>query len=353
MSSPLVLILYNHPLLPENHPYSDSEHSIVYVSELMSGILKEYGYEVTKLGLKQDPTVLWQELDRRRPDVVFNLFEGNLDDTETESYVAGLLQWKGVPFTGSPLQTLALARAKHTTKMLMKGAGLPTADCMVIDHLPVPDCLLEWPVIVKPAKQDASVGLDQDSVCTNQFQLEQRVGYIFETYGGPVLVEEYLGGREFNVAVLELPELQYLPPAEILFPRDRDGFWPILTYDGKWRPGTTDYDVTPPKYPADISPRISRRLGEIAMKAYRALGCRDYARVDFRTKENGRPYILEVNPNPEISDHAGFAGCLGSAGIPHKEFVRRLVEQALARKDGIRPTLNPLPRNGVVDVATP
>lgn len=344
MASPLVLILYNHPLLPDNHPDSDSEHSIVHIAESMAETLRAQGYRVEQLGLKQDPTVLWHELDRVKPDVVFNLFEGNLDDTETESYVAGLLQWKGVPYTGSPFPTLTLARAKHTCKLLLRGARLPTSDFMVIDHLPVPDCKLEFPVIVKPAKQDASVGMDQESVCTNQDQLEQRVAYIYETYGGPVLVEEYLPGREFNVAVLELPELQYLPPAEIIFPEERPGYWPILTYDGKWRPGTPDYDTTPPKFPAEISPRLARKLGDLALKAYRLLGCRDYARVDFRMKPNGKPYILEVNPNPEISDHAGFAGCLGSANLPHPEFVHRLIEQALSRRDLPRPTLSPLPR---------
>src|SRR5262249_16858271 len=152
------------------------------------------------------------------PAVVFNLFEGNLDNAATESYVAGLLEWHGVPFTGSPMHTLSLARAKHLTKPLLRGAGLPTADFMVVDELPVPPCDLDWPVIVKPAQQDASVGLDQESVCTNQSQLEQRVRYILETYGAPVLVEEFIDGREFNVALVELPDLHYLPPAEIVFP---------------------------------------------------------------------------------------------------------------------------------------
>jgi D-alanine-D-alanine ligase len=208
-----------------------------------------------------------------------------------------------------------------------------------VDQLPVPPCELEWPVIVKPAKQDASVGLDQESVCTDQDQLEQRVTYILETYGGPVLVEEYIRGREFNVALLELPELQYLPPAEIVFPEEREGYWPILTYEGKWKPGTPDYETTPPKYPADISPALARKFGRIAMRAYRLLGCRDYARVDFRMRDNGKPLILEVNPNPEISEYAGFAGCLGSASLPHPEFIVRLIRQALTRRHEPRPTL--------------
>ena len=281
---------------------------------------------------------MWNELQRLKPDVIFNLFEGNLSDTETESYVAGLLQWSGIPFTGSPFRTLTLARAKHLTKQLLRGAGLPTADFFVVEELPVAPCDLNWPVIVKPATQDASVGLDQDSVVTNQYQLEQRVAYILETYGPPVLVEEYIQGREINVAVTEIPEFMSLPPAEILFDKVRPGSWPILTYAGKWCPGTEAYDLTPPDYPAKISARLAERLGELARRAYRLLGCRDYARVDFRVKPPGKPYILEVNPNPEISATAGFAGCLGSAGIRHQDFIRQLIQHALVRRQAPEPT---------------
>ncbi len=341
MTHPLVLILYNDPVLPKEHPDSESEHSIVEIAEAMASILKREKYRIAHLALKQDPTVLWTELHRIQPDVVFNLFEGTLQDTESESYVAGLLQWSGIPFTGSPLAALALARAKHTAKQLLRGAGLPTADFFVVEELPVPPCPLTWPVIVKPAKQDASIGLAQDSVCTDQEQVEQRVGYILETYGAPVLVEEFIRGREFNVALLELPQLEYLPPAEIVFPEERPGFWPILTYDGKWKPGTSDYDTTPPKFPADLSAALQRKLGTLAMKAFRLFGCRDYARVDFRMRPTGKPFILEVNPNPEISAEAGFAGCLSSATLAHRDFIVRLVAQALSRKHQPRPTFAP------------
>ncbi|MBI3411827.1 MAG: D-alanine--D-alanine ligase [Planctomycetes bacterium] len=332
MAPPLVLMLHNYPTLPLDHPDAASEHSVVEIAQTLGRILEEdAGFRTTSLGLKQDPTYLWAELKRRKPAVVFNLFEGNPDNPETEAYVAGLLQWKGIPFTGSPLRTLALARAKHLTKQLLRGAGLPTAEFFVVSELPVMNCPLEWPVIVKPAQQDASVGLAQDSVCTNQEQLESRVQFVLDNYGVPVLVEEFIAGREFNVALVELPELRALPPSEVIFPTDRPGYWPILTYECKWKPGTADYDATPPKYPADITPRLADRLCAIATEAYRLIGCRDYARVDFRVRPNGKPSILEVNPNPEISDDAGFAGSLSSAGLSYREFIVRLVEHALTK----------------------
>ena len=167
MTAPLVLVLYNHPSLPGDHPDADSEHSVVDIALRMAEILEaDGGFRSAALGVSsKTPRYCWTELRRRKPAVVFNLFEGNLDNADSESYVAGLLEWRGVPFTGSPMHTLSLARGKHLAKPLFRGAGLPTADFMVVSELPCPPCNLEWPVIVKPAQQDASVGLDQESVC--------------------------------------------------------------------------------------------------------------------------------------------------------------------------------------------
>ncbi len=330
MAAPLVLVLYNKPLSPKDHPDAESEQSVVDVAEAMGTSLDESGFRPRLLGLGNDPDALWHGLRRIKPAVVLNLYEGQLEDTETESYVAGLLQWSGVPFTGSPPQALSLARAKHKAKTFLRGGGLPTADFVVVQEMPIPECPLQFPVIVKPAEQDASVGLAQDSVCTNHRQLEQRVGFVLETYGAPVLVEEYIAGRELNVALTELPDLECLPPSEICF-QEREGFWPILTYAGKWKLDSVDYESTPPKYPADVSPRLARKLGALAMKAYRLIGCRDYARVDFRVTADGKPFILEVNPNPEISEDAGFAGSLGAGRVPYHDFIARLVTHALQR----------------------
>ncbi len=328
MAMPSVLMLCNQPLLPKDHPDAESEHTVVAIAEKLMDLLREASFSVAFLQLGADPTLLWQELKERRPDVVFNLYEGQLDNPETESYVAGLLEWAGVPYTGSPFTTLSLARAKDTAKHLLRGARLPTADFMIVDRVPMPACTLEFPVIVKPARQDASVGVDQESVCVNPFQLDERVRYIHATYGAPVLVEEYIDGREFNVALVELPELQALTPAEIAFPTDKPGAWSIYTYGAKWQIGTPEYEQTRSHFPTDLSATTLRKLHRLAMKAYRLLGCRDYARVDFRMKPNGKAYLLEVNPNPDISLEADLTRCLGSVGLSHAEFIVKLVEQA-------------------------
>jgi D-alanine-D-alanine ligase len=316
--------------LEVDHPDAESEHSVVDVAEDVAAVLRQAGFRSALLGLKEDPVQLVAEMRRQKPAAVFNLHEGSMHNGDTEAYVAGMLEWLEVPFTGAPFQTLTLARAKHLTKRLLVGAGLPTPAYYIVDRLPVPRQTCDWPVIIKPALQDASVGLDQDSVVTNQRQLERRVAFILEEYGPPVLVEEFIGGRELNVGLIENPALVALPPSEILFQKG-SGTWPILTYAGKWHTDSPEFIKTPPRCPADLHPRLADRVARLAKEAYRLLGCRDYARIDFRIGPSGKPHILEVNPNPDISDEAGFTRCLAAAGISRAEFIVHLARSAIAR----------------------
>jgi D-alanine-D-alanine ligase len=324
-----VAILYNQPVLPADHPDAASEHEILDTVAAVERSLADAGFEVARLGVGHEPRVLVEGLHDLRPDVVFNLFEGLADQGGTEAHVAGVLEWLGLPFTGSPSATLGLARNKPLTKHLLRGAGLPTPEFFVAEDLPLPPCPLDWPVIVKPALEDASLGLDQGSVVTDQKRLEERVALLLESYGPMVLVERFIGGRELNVALIEAPDLRTLPVSEVLFTDQEPGHWPIITYDAKWKPGSRDYEATPPRYPADVRPRLAERLGALARQAFRLLGCRDYARVDFRVRPSGKPYILEVNPNPDLNPTAGLACGLTSAGLTHGQFAVDLVRNAL------------------------
>jgi D-alanine-D-alanine ligase len=331
MPSPRILILYNEPVLAPDHPDYESEREVVDSAEIVAGHLSKAGFAVTCLGAGRDPQTVLARLGASRLDAIVNLYEGAADDLDTEDYMAALLEWLGIPFTGSPFRTLLLARNKHWTKLLLRGAGLPTPAFMVVAALPVPACTIRWPVIVKPAAQDASVGLDQGSVVRDQERLDARVEDLLERYGPPVLVEEFIPGREFNVGLVGWPTLRTLPIAEIVFKEPTPGEWAIVTYDAKWKPGSEADLATPPVCPADVAAPLAAKLETVARQAFRLLGCRDYARVDFRVAPSGEPYILEVNPNPDFHPSAGFARSLAAAGVAHAQFAVELVRAALAR----------------------
>lgn len=327
-----VLVLHNEPVLPPGHPDYESEHDVLATVGAVAQELAEHGYSVSRLGINNDPAVLIAGLGKHRPDVVFNLFEGTGDRGNTETYVTGVLEWLRLPFTGSPSRALCLSHCKHLAKYLFQAAGLPTPAFFVAERAPVKACPLDWPVIVKPAQEHASVGLDQQSVVTDLDKLNARIASLLERYGPPILVEEFIRGRELNVALIEVPEMRALPVSEIVFQNDASR-WPIVTYDAKWKPGSREDLATPPRYPAEVATDLAQELEAIARKAYMLLGCRDYARCDFRVSESGQPCLLEVNPNPDFNPEAGLTHALGTAGITHAQFSVQLVENALRRSE--------------------
>jgi D-alanine-D-alanine ligase len=269
---------------------------------------------------------------------VFNLFEGLATDGQTEATAAGILEWLGVSFTGSPAQTLSLGRDKMLTKRLFAGSGLPTPAFMMVEDRPCPPCGIDWPVIVMPARQDGSVGIEQASVVPSQPQMEHRVGQIIERYGAPVLVEQFIRGREFHVTVIEpynadgLPSVpMVLPLTEVVFEDKDPSVWPIYSFDAKWTVTSREYGTTPLTCPVALEPALHARLERLCGEAFRLLGCRDYARVDVRMTPEGEFYILEVNPNPFINSIAVIDG-LEALGRSHAGFLADLMRRALARR---------------------
>ncbi len=324
-----VVILYNEPTLPATHPDADSEHEIVYTVNETDKVLAAAGFEVERLGAHVDPGKIVTGLRELEPDVVFNLFEGVPEMSTTEAFAAGLLEWMGLPYTGCPHQCLVMARDKPLTKRLLQSARLATPKFAVVERLPAKANRLGWPVIVKPACEDASVGVAQNSVVTNDEEYRARVEFIIEEFGPPALVEQFIPGREFNIALYEAPKLTVLPPYEYTFTRDNQ--WGIITYDSKWNTESKDFEATPPDYRPKIDPAIRKKLDSIAKKAYQLLGCRDLARVDVRVTPEGKPYIIEVNPNPDFSPVGGLADCLETANLTLQTVAVQMVRNALDR----------------------
>jgi D-alanine-D-alanine ligase len=329
ISMPRVLILYNAPVLAADHPDTKAEQDVLNTVSAVRKALMPAGYEIDDLGLKENPQALLGKVKEFAPDVVFNLFEGLGNRPETESYAAAFLQWLKIPFTGCPSEAMVISRDKVRTKQLLRGAGLPTADYQLVHDIEQEINVSAWPVMVKPAATDASVGIDQSSVVTNRSTLASRVKWILHRYGPPALIEAYLPGTEFNVGIIESPTLRALPVAEMVFTPLSGVSWPIVTYASKWHPGSPEDLAMQPRCPALIENQLSRQLQEISLQAFKLLGCRDYARVDLRLDVEANPNILEVNANPDLEPTAGLARMLKADGCEYEQFIQQLVKQHL------------------------
>lgn len=337
MTPPSILVLYNEPVLPLDHPDAGSEHDILDTMANTARVLEAAGFAVRRLGINFNPQPLLDELRDHRPDAVFNLFEGIATQTATEVAVAAMLEWLNIPFTGSPSPCLSLGRDKIRTKHLLSAAGLCTPDYLVIDRSPVPKWGRGWPAIVKPACQDASVGIDQGSVVTTQRQFEQRVRHVLKTYGPPVLAERFVHGREFHVNVIEngpgddphRPVI-VLPLAEIGFEHTNPDHWPIYTFTAKWDMDSDEYKATPLRTRVELPEEADARLRDLAARAFHLLQCRDYARLDVRMSDDGAFHILELNPNPYLDSQALIIG-LDAIGRTHERLIVDLALGAIAR----------------------
>jgi D-alanine-D-alanine ligase len=335
MPKPRVLVLYNQPVLPPDHPEAGSEHDVLETAKNTATVLAAAGFGVRQLGVGHDPRPLLADVRRRPPVAVFNLFEGLATQTATEVAVAALLEWLNVPFTGCPSACLALGRDKIRTKHLLAAAGLPTPEYLVVESGPAPRWPHPWPAIVKPACQDASVGIDQGSVVTAQAQLADRVRYVLDKYGGPVLAERFVDGREFHVNLVEAgvagdrPVL-VLPLAEIAFTRDGKVKWPIYSYTAKWDERSDEFRAAPLRTAVELPAEAMRRLRDIGERAFRLLLCRDYARLDVRMTPAGEFTVLEVNPNPYLNSLALIRG-LEAVGRTHEQLIVDMALAAAAR----------------------
>jgi D-alanine-D-alanine ligase len=320
-------------VLPPDHPDATAEADVVAVAQAIAETLGRHGSEAVPLAVGPPIDAALAQLRQAGPDVLVNLIEGFGGSSVLATQFTALLELTGLPFTGCPSESLAFCLSKGRAKALLRGFGLPTApDVVVGPGDAVPDWEGPWPVIVKPDKEDASLGIDQGSVVHDRVGLLDRLRRVRAAYGR-ALVEAYLPGPEYNVGMVGLPEPVPLPIGEVVF-APRPDAWPILTYAAKWESGSAEDLACPVRYPAQISPELADRLSRLAVAAFHATSCRDYARVDFRLDARGEPMILEVNPNPDVGPTAGWARALDASGRDYGATLAALVRQAIGRGAG-------------------
>lgn len=288
-------------------------------------VLRRRGHEVELLPVRLGD---FRWLNRvRRADLVFNLCEGVNGHARFEDYVVGTLELAGVPFTGCRHWAITIAHRKHVANTLLAAAGLPVPAFTLAQANKSP-AEFPLPAIVKPAAEDASVGIDNGAVCTSKRALKKRVALMLEQFE-EVLVQEYVPGREFNVGFVGK---RMLPIAEIRFDGMPEGTWPIVSYAAKWIPGSPEDEGTLPVCPAEVPDELEAAISKAAREAWMYVsGGEGYGRVDLRVNGDGVPYVLEVNPCPDLSDNAGLARMGRAFGWSYDDLVMQIVDEALMR----------------------
>jgi D-alanine-D-alanine ligase len=263
--------------------------------------------------------------------VIFNLVEELVGHPQDASVVPSILRALGKRFTGSDSFALMLALDKWRTKAVLASMGLPTppAVCVPVGEK-LKAKLARGKYIVKPSCTDASEGITPASVVdSTSRELPKLLKHIHENFDQAAVVEKFIDGRELNVSVLQFADgARALPIAEIDFSAFKPGMPRIIDYDAKWHEETFVYNNTPRIIPAKLPAKTAREVARLSVGAWHAIGCRGYARVDFRLDKNLKPWIIEVNTNPDLSPECGLAAAIGAAGMQYEDFVQMMYEQA-------------------------
>ena len=299
--------------------------AILETVEAVEAVLSADGHEAVRIPVNPDGR--WIERVRRaKPDLAFNLCEGIDGVASLESSVISSLELLGIPCTGSGSWTTSICLRKHVVNTMLDAARLPVPRFGVARvGEPLPS--VGYPAICKPAAEDASLGVEQRSVVKSTRALSMRVTEMHEEWDD-VIVQRFVAGREVNVGILGS---EVLPIAEIDFSAMPDEYWRIVSYRSKWQTGSDEDLGSVPHCPADLPAELTAELGRIALAAWRVVGGRGYGRVDMRIDESGRPWILEVNANPDFAPTAGLARMARTAGIDYATMVRIVCEQAFAQ----------------------
>jgi D-alanine-D-alanine ligase len=298
--------------------------------EVMRVALTERGHEVVLLRVKS-PREIPARLAVYDPRlwIVLNWCETFAGMSNGFGLAPQILDRLGFTYTGSGMQTLNATQSKARTLRKLSRVGVPVGKWRLL-HSADNVRWSRFPAFVKPSEEHSSIGITRDSVVFTLDELKARVAYVTNEVRGPVLVCDYLTGREFNVAIWGngIPEI--LPIHELDFsyfddPRDR-----LCSFDAKWVPGSLHWEKIPSLCPAPVHGRLKRRIEEVALSAYQVMGCRDYGRIDLR-EHGGEIYVIDVNANCDITNTGGFARSARIAGYDYGAAIAHIVELAAVR----------------------
>ncbi len=317
--------------LPEQPEDRSGSTDLMTMVRHIARALRRLGHTVTLLPLAHDMFGFQRKLRRLHPDVVFNLYDDVVHGALYDMRLAALVRMMGFPMTGSPALALGLTRYKFMSASLLTGAGVPIPpNTAILETVRAVDQHhWQFPIIVQASQEHAGIGLDRSSVVHSKNALRMRVREILRTYSQPALVQRFLPGREFNVGIVGGNRLRVLPLAEVDYSQLPSEIPPIMSYAAKWVETSPEYQQTSVICPADVEPELARRISDIALRAFRAVGGRGYGRVDMRLDEIGQPYVLEVNCNPCLDEGLGLARSAQKAGLSYPQLLQTIVRVAL------------------------
>ena len=338
-----ILICYNSPVSifsvyngkPVDHSNGESDTSEKSFSRELNSVQKSLSdlfTQVEVFAVNKNVRKTINALKSKNPDVIFNFVESVEGIASYEWCIAGLFELADYEYTGCEPSCLGNCLNKARTKSILIAEGINTPRYKILkpnERFTREEVHLKYPLILKLLQEDASIGISEFSVVHNFRQLNKQFKFLAETYRQEVILEEFIEGRELNVAVLGN---KVLPVSEINFTGLPDDLPKIVTYDGKWMEDTAYYNHTNPVCPAILSKQVSEKIQALALTAFEALNCRDYARIDIRLDKNNIPWVIEVNPNPDISSDSGFARAAAASGKSHQELLFTIANFALTRK---------------------
>jgi D-alanine-D-alanine ligase len=332
-----VVILYNEDaqicrgdpqdLLAVQYTATAAKHLL----EALSGL----GYPVTKLAVRGNLEELEDTLASFSPKetFIFNNCDGFNGNNMGAVDVIRLIERMGFKHTGAAADSIELCIDKPKSKERLIKFDVPTPRYQVFERA-AGEFILEFPVIIKPSVEDASMGIDLDSVVSDRAALFHRIAYIVDQYEQPAMVEEFVCGRELAVAMLGNEIIEILPIAEEDFSFVANPLEQLLTYDSKWKTDSPYYQNIPARVPAVLSRKDMQVVKKSAEKSFRAMGLRDLGRVDIRFN-NGIPYVIDINELPDLSPDAGFWNSARASGITYPQMIERILTYAMKREGWI------------------
>jgi D-alanine-D-alanine ligase len=325
MFKKVVGLIHNVPVSP-GQAFSEASADIMTQVEAIEEALEDLGHRSVRIPFTREVSGFITRMKEAGVQIAVNLCETLDEDPHFAGHPASLFELLSIPFSGSPAIALMLTTDKLTTKQLLKDQGIRTPPYLMYDGINSLDFhALKYPVILKPRFQDASIGIEQESIFIDDLSLREGINGFFERFGS-LLVEEYVGGREFNVSLFGYPSPSALPLAEIDFSAFPEGLFPIVGYRAKWDTSSFEYYHTPRKFPQGLSSSLRQGIEGVALECFHLLMLRDYGRIDMRVDDDGQIYVLEVNANPCLSPDAGFVAAAQQAGMSYADMVETLME---------------------------